>query len=117
MALIWTFIKICILGLIHHNDKSKPFYEYYTDGVVKKVTYFANGNIHRMDGPAVIGYDVDGVLNKRIYIIDNLIHSVDGPAIVYYCKNGITIRSKYYYLDGVEVTEKQWLADSRTLNN
>jgi hypothetical protein len=83
--------------------------------------WYQNGNLHRTDGPAV--ECADG--NKRWYQNDKR-HRTDGPAVEwadgskFWYQNGKCHRTdgpaaeyangtKYWYLDGVELTEAEWL--------
>ena len=62
--------------------------------------WYRDGKCHREDGPAI--EDANG---DKSWYRDGKYHREDGPAVEY-ADDG----EKYWYLDGVELTEYQWKA-------
>ena len=58
--------------------------------------WYQNGQLHRVDGPAVIYANSE----QRWYQNDQL-HRLDGPALIY------ATGEQHWYLEGVNVTQKQ----------
>lgn len=85
---------------------------YFEDGTVEQQTWFANGKLHREDGPANIIYYRNGNLRHEVWYKNDLTHR-DGyePALINYypdgvveskkwCTNDITEREIDYYPNG-----------------
>lgn len=69
----------------------------HTDAAGNK-QWFKNGQLHRLDGPALIHTD-----GTQCWVNNNEIHRLDGPAIIY--PDG----TQYWYIHGLKYSYKYWL--------
>ena len=80
----------------------------YPNGNIHRKDYISkiNGEWHREDGPAAIGYYEDGssILYEQ-YCLHDKLHRNDGPAYITYYENG-NIKYQEYYINGNEIPLK-----------
>lgn len=86
------------MKIFHRNDG--PAVEYADGGK----TWYVDGKLHRLDGPAVEGTLVEGADGYEAWYVDNKRHRLDGPAVE--GANGY----KAWYVDGKELSKKAFKA-------
>ncbi len=62
---------------------------------IKKYRTESN-ELHRADGPTIIGYREDNSVWMEGYLIDGRKHRDDGPAVVCWHDNGVVEQESYY---------------------
>ena len=82
----------------YDEEKTKKYYEYW----------ILNGEHHREDGPAVIGYRKDGSIWYEYYFLNGKQHREDGPAFIKYYTDG-SIWYEYYNLNGCNYSKEEYL--------
>lgn len=88
---------------ITYYKNGKGAYEGYGD--VACYQYFADGIIHRVDGPAVI-YMGSDVIIRVAYWVNGIRHRADGPAVLQRLSDGSY--SSEYWLDGIKYTKEEF---------
>jgi len=90
------------MSIIKTSKRGKYTVETHEDGCI---IWRCNGKIHRENGPAKIWTN-----GNKEWLINNKHHRTDGPACEYVLW---TTKSKYWLLDGIEYTEKEWKEETR----
>jgi antitoxin component YwqK of YwqJK toxin-antitoxin module len=70
------------------SEKCSVKNTYYTDSSLETVSYYKNGILHRLDGPAYLWYRKDGSLFTVSYIREGKFYREDGPAFIQYSREG-----------------------------
>ena len=91
----------------NHREDGPACIGYNEDGSVWCEIYYINNKHHREDGPAWIEYCKDGSISYLEYCLNGEKHRKDGPAIIWYNEDG-SIDALYYYLNGREFTEENY---------
>ena len=86
----------------------KPVIEYYESGEIERESWYLNGSLHRIDGPAYISYYKSGKKKREEWFLDGTYHRVDGPAYISYYESNQT-RREDWYLNDKESNHKEWL--------
>jgi len=73
--------------------------EYFNTGEIYTEKYLIKGICYRE-----IYFYKNGQIRYECYCINGVLHREDGPALIYY-DNG-KIVSKYYYINGEEITDE-----------
>ena len=74
-----------------HRISSGPAVTTWFDServLIAEEEYYEHSQLHREDGPAVIGYYTTGELRHEIYYYRNELHRLDGPSMISYDKGG-----------------------------
>ena len=58
-----------------------------------------DGNLHREDGPAFIGYDKKGNITRKVWYINGKRHREDGPCLIEYDTDGSIVREEWFIND------------------
>ena len=77
------------------------------------ICYFLNGEYHRSDGPAVIGYNHHGTIEIERYYLNGNQHRIDGPAVIIYYDDG-RIAYKYHYLNNRYLSKQEFRRKCKT---
>ena len=64
------------------------------------------GELHRLDGAAIIGYYNNGTVYEEHWYRRGLRHRLEGPAFVYYYNDG-EVASEYWYIEGNRVPPRE----------
>jgi antitoxin component YwqK of YwqJK toxin-antitoxin module len=86
----------------YHRENGPAIIGYYNEnGSIQSEKYYMNGKLHREDGPAVISYHINGHITYDKYFINGKYHREDGPSIICYHEDG-SIKYEKYYIHGLE---------------
>lgn len=72
---------------------------WYESGIIQKVMYAIDGNIHNEYGPAICDFYKNGNIKRIEFRIHNKTTRDNGPAIIHFNEDG-TISKKEYLIDG-----------------
>ena len=84
---------------------------FHENGNLKKEQFDdENGNVSRdpRAGPAFLEYYENGTVKKKVFLVENKLTNPHGPACIEYDEQGV-VTNKGYALDGVEMSELDWL--------
>ena len=107
-----------------------PEVSYWPNGQKERESWIGDGKLHRVDGPAFIGYRETGQKHWEDWYADGKKHRLDGPAFTEYYPNGQKkieiwwVDSKYHRIDGPawisyhangQKRQEDWYVDSKKL--
>ena len=73
----------------------------YPDGKIRYEQWCnKNGEMHRADGPAYVGYDPDGAVTVEEWRKNGKLHRINAPASIDYFEDG-TIEEEHWWQNGV----------------
>jgi antitoxin component YwqK of YwqJK toxin-antitoxin module len=81
--------------------------KFYPNGNLRYQAWFLNGELHKKEGPAVIGYHENGNLWYQEWRLNGKLHKEEGPAFIRYHENG-NVKLKEWWLTGKELSKKDF---------
>lgn len=103
-------------GLPHNGDDKPAYIEHNKQHTFLKVIWYDHGNIHRLNGPALVQTSSSTVYYKEEHWFKNHVrHRSSGPAIIY-LNDKLAVLHCQWYLNGVYIDRRDidiWHAENR----
>lgn len=84
---------------------------YYLYGNIKQKRWFKNNTLHRLVGPAYIGYYTSGIKCQIVWKKCGKTHRENGPAIINFNEDG-SVLNKLYFINDICYSFTEWLKKS-----
>jgi len=103
----------------YNNDDAKPHNKngpaeigFYDDCI--EVLYYINGEVHRINKPAIIYYNCDGLIIEEWYYIKGKCHNSVGPASRSYFNKKW---ENFFFIDGVLLSHDDFFERMERIND